>query len=335
MITDFKLFEGKQVGVIYHFTSIYSLYQILSKHQPHLSTPLNYISCTRNFNMKSKELKLEKQCCRITLDGDKLSQKYKIKPHFDQKYPEPEEREERIINDYKPIPLEKYIIRIDILENPPINIYNRHLQILHFFFGHQFLDEPEEIKFHYEELKNEIKELNSKFPIFFVDKMIPVKLNENVTDIGIEPPRQMVKKSGGDSNYKYYAIFEELFIPKGLVKILDTSKYYRGSSLLTKIYDDNPYNVGMDEFKILMKYTDQKIINDKKYDKIICNDYFRTLVKLDQNKIKELHEDLIINILDKHNTENIDLNKILKFNVFNNFAAFQIDIDEDHWDTII
>lgn len=165
--------------------------------------------------------------------------------------------------------------------------------------------------------------------------MRPFKLNENVTDIGIEPPRQMTKKSGGDNNYKYYAIFEELFIPKGLVKMLDSSKYNRGGSLLTKIYYDNPYNVEMDEFKILMKYTDQKTINDKKYDKIVCNDYLQTLVKLEQNKIKELHEDLIINILNKYNTENIDLNKILKFNVFNNFAAFQIDIDEDHWDVII
>ena len=332
MITDFKIFEGKQVGILYHFTSIYALYKILSQHQPHLSTPLNYISCTRNFNMKSKELRLEKQCCRITLDGDKLSQKYKIKPHFDQRYPEPEEREERIINDHNSIPLEKYVIRIDILENPPININDRGINA--YTFEDKYSREPEEIKFHYEELKNKIKDLNSKFPIIFVDKMRSVKLNENVTDIGIEPPKQKVKKSG-DNNYKYYAIFEELFIPKGLVKMLDSSKYNRGESLLTKIYDNNPYNVGTDEFKMLMKYTDQKIINDKKYDKLVCNDYLRTLVKLDQNKIKELHEDLIINILDKYNTENIDLNKILKFNVFSNFAAFQIDIDEDHWDVII
>lgn len=154
MITDFKIFEGKQVGVIYHFTSIYSLYRILSASKPNLYTPLNYISCTRNSNMKSKELRLEKQCCRITLDGDKLSHKYKIKPHFDERYTVPEEREERIINNHKPIELEKYIIRIDILENPPINIYNRSVINTYTFKDQYLLHKPEEIKLHYKETKN-------------------------------------------------------------------------------------------------------------------------------------------------------------------------------------
>lgn len=37
MITSFQIFEGKQVGVLYHFTSIYNLYQMLSVRTPNLS----------------------------------------------------------------------------------------------------------------------------------------------------------------------------------------------------------------------------------------------------------------------------------------------------------
>ena len=98
MITNFQIFEGKQVGVLYHFTSIYYLLKILDVRNPYLKRGWGriYLSCTRNYDMKSRELKLEKQCCRITLDGNKLSQKYKIEPALDPLYPDREEREERI-----------------------------------------------------------------------------------------------------------------------------------------------------------------------------------------------------------------------------------------------
>lgn len=186
MVTNFKIFESKQVGMIYHFTSIYNLYKILSEKEPSIRPIRTYISCTRNWNMQSRELKLEKQCCRITLDGNKISHRYKIKPHFDFNYPDSEEREERILNS-DGIDLKKYVIRIDILNNPVLdpndhfhdpndNNYPPHSAINSYTFKtNQYLDKAHEINHGYELLKNQITSLNSTLPIFFVDKMKPVK----------------------------------------------------------------------------------------------------------------------------------------------------------------
>jgi hypothetical protein len=177
MITNFKIFEGKQVGVIYHFTSIYNLYDIL-RDNSFLRRGLGRIriSCTRNYNMKSKELKLEKQCCRITLDGNKLSHKYKIEPHLDPNYPDKEEREERIILDRSldPIDLKKYAIRIDIL-NEPTTDEDPHAINSYTFEPNQYLHKEEDIRKWYELFKDKIKNLNIDIPIFFVDKMKPVR----------------------------------------------------------------------------------------------------------------------------------------------------------------
>lgn len=181
-----QILEGKQVGMIYHFTSIYNLYKILSEKEPSIRPIRTYISCTRNWNMQSRELKLEKQCCRITLDGNKISHRYKIKPHFDFNYPDSEEREERILNS-DGIDLKKYVIRIDILNNPVLdpndhfhdpndNNYPPHSAINSYTFKtNQYLDKAHEINHGYELLKNQITSLNSTLPIFFVDKMKPVK----------------------------------------------------------------------------------------------------------------------------------------------------------------
>lgn len=178
MITEFQIFESKQVGIIYHFTSIYTLYNILSEREPSLRPMGVTICCTRNFDMKSKELKLEKQCCRITLDGNKISEKYKTKPHFDRNHPEPEEREERITINGK-LNLKKYALRIDILNNPPIintpdkNVYSGAINTYR-FEPNQYLQNEDEIKKYYNEFKTKIKELNLSIPIFFVNKMIPM-----------------------------------------------------------------------------------------------------------------------------------------------------------------
>lgn len=179
MITNFQIFEGKQVGVLYHFTSIYYLLKILDVRNPYLKRGWEriYLSCTRNYDMKSRELKLEKQCCRITLDGNKLSQKYKIEPALDPLYPDREEREERIFlgKSLDPIELKKYVIRIDILNEPPtdeapeaINSYT--------FEPNQYLHREEDIRRWYEMFKDKIKNLNIDIPIFFVDKMKPIRI---------------------------------------------------------------------------------------------------------------------------------------------------------------
>lgn len=183
MITEFQIFESKQVGIIYHFTSIYTLYNILSEREPSLRPMGVTICCTRNFDMKSKELKLEKQCCRITLDGNKISNNYKITPYIHTGWNESartlygEEREERITINGR-LNLNKYALRIDILNNPPIiDYYPKHLFggiNTYTFEPNQYLQNKDEIKKYYNEFKNKIKELNLSIPIFFVNKMIPI-----------------------------------------------------------------------------------------------------------------------------------------------------------------
>ncbi len=146
--------EAKQVGSLYHYTSADGLKNILQSNQlksseeEYMGNDLNFISFTRNKNFHKKEQKFNvKTDYRITLDGDKLSDRYKIKPfayipgwnytdnwEYDWLEDEPEsvvrdffnatgdydEQEERIwfkqpgqsINDIK-----KYILAVDKINN--------------------------------------------------------------------------------------------------------------------------------------------------------------------------------------------------------------------------
>jgi len=79
--------EAKQVGPLYHYTSADGLKGILSSNrinaseEYYLGNDLYYISFTRNKNFHNKGSKFEvKTEYRITLDGDKLSNRYKIIP---------------------------------------------------------------------------------------------------------------------------------------------------------------------------------------------------------------------------------------------------------------
>ncbi len=146
--------EAKQVGSLYHYTSADGLKNILQSNQlksseeEYMGNDLNFISFTRNKNFHKKGQKFNvKTDYRITLDGDKLSDRYKIKPfayipgwnytdnwEYDWLEDEPEsvvrdffnatgdydEQEERIwfkqpgqsINDIK-----KYILAVDKINN--------------------------------------------------------------------------------------------------------------------------------------------------------------------------------------------------------------------------
>ena len=79
--------ESKQVGPLYHYTSADGLKGILSSNrinaseENYLGNELYYISFTRNKNFHNKGQKFGvKTEYRITLDGDKLSNRYKISP---------------------------------------------------------------------------------------------------------------------------------------------------------------------------------------------------------------------------------------------------------------
>lgn len=79
--------EAKQVGLLYHYTSKSGLESILdidelyASSERYLGHELHFISFTRNKNFHKKGANFNvKIDYRITIDGDKLSNKYKIQP---------------------------------------------------------------------------------------------------------------------------------------------------------------------------------------------------------------------------------------------------------------
>ena len=85
--------EGKQVGTIYHFTKQQSLIDMIES-DFNLKSNQEYISFTRNYNMIDYEsyqndLSFDwkyfgnNRGIRIAIDGDKLSNKFKIEPFMD------------------------------------------------------------------------------------------------------------------------------------------------------------------------------------------------------------------------------------------------------------
>lgn len=118
-----SLNEAKQVGDIYHFTSYENMISIINDDfnlKSFGSNPDNsYISFTRNKNMSSPTIYKD---VRIIVDGDNLSNKYKIEPFADIKAgfgrKSKDESEERV-NVFKKndkIDIKKYIKSIDILD---------------------------------------------------------------------------------------------------------------------------------------------------------------------------------------------------------------------------
>jgi hypothetical protein len=81
------LTEAKQVGILYHYTSVVGLKGILDSDELYVSSELYkgqelyYVAFTRNKNFHRKGANWGvKADYRITIDGNKLSNKYKIQP---------------------------------------------------------------------------------------------------------------------------------------------------------------------------------------------------------------------------------------------------------------
>lgn len=119
-----NLNEAKQVGDIYHFTSYENMISIIDsdfklKSSRKDGDTESYISFTRNRNMTSPTIYRD---VRITVDGDALSNKYKIEPFADVKAgfgrKSKDESEERInvIKIGDEVDIKKYIKQIDILD---------------------------------------------------------------------------------------------------------------------------------------------------------------------------------------------------------------------------
>jgi hypothetical protein len=108
--------EGKQVGILYHYTENWLLQQIIES-----NTLLAPVSFTRS---KDKETVFWIGAeCSLVIDGDKLSNNYKIKPYqsYDEEGNYFDEMEERV--DKNIIDLNKYLIKV-ILFKQDLEIEN-------------------------------------------------------------------------------------------------------------------------------------------------------------------------------------------------------------------
>ncbi len=111
--------ESKQLGDLYHFTPITNLTKIL-KSQYLSSNQEDQVSTSRRPNMFTgfegeDHNMINVPICRIMLDGDKISNKYKVKPF---KYDEWDDLgEEAIITNGAPFYFMPYLKRIDIFTN--------------------------------------------------------------------------------------------------------------------------------------------------------------------------------------------------------------------------
>lgn len=117
--------EAKQVGTIYHFTSLNNLLPILKSGVLVSTKGRKYVSFTRNKNLTN--LGVENSQVRFTIDGDNLSNKYKLIPYTQTKPENPNDSylfksNPKIFSKSEPtfeaevvIPIEKYNNKIDIL----------------------------------------------------------------------------------------------------------------------------------------------------------------------------------------------------------------------------
>jgi len=130
--------EGRQVGEIYHFTSLDFIYDILKSGKlepsPNRLEKLGFVSFTRNRALST--MGGFKSQVRIVIDGDKLSDKYQILPYAQLK-PETKRDEEKWTTPYSRIsqnseselviPSKKYGDKVNIIpyiKKLDIIIYN-------------------------------------------------------------------------------------------------------------------------------------------------------------------------------------------------------------------
>jgi hypothetical protein len=112
--------ESKQIGILYHYTDMEAMIMIISgnKLMGHKKSENKYaISFTRNKNFKSQVRDLGKNLnCRLSVDGNRLSEKFRIVPYASGEYRHPltQEQEERLIMKKKFLEnIDEYILAYD------------------------------------------------------------------------------------------------------------------------------------------------------------------------------------------------------------------------------
>jgi hypothetical protein len=121
--------ESKQVGILYHHTTVKNVMGILNDNTLKLSQNHDSVSFTRDKNAYKTIAKIYP--IRIVVDGNELSNNYKISPYQDYYNSPgitrkiPDEMEEVVLKDIRNI--KKYIIRVDVFEDDfydELTLYN-------------------------------------------------------------------------------------------------------------------------------------------------------------------------------------------------------------------
>jgi hypothetical protein len=125
--------EAKQVGDLYHFTPISNLKNILLT-QFLYPNDEDQVSTSRRPNMSTRDFQDMKRnsIIRLTLDGDKISTKYKVRPFaFGADEGDAEDLgEEQIVVNGKRFPFIPYLKRIDIFLNKKEKLNDKLIELL-------------------------------------------------------------------------------------------------------------------------------------------------------------------------------------------------------------
>jgi hypothetical protein len=113
--------EAKQVGPIYHFTTLRGATGIFTSGKIRVNED-GVVSVTRDKNLNTSEFdsegEPEENIVRIDLDGDNISNKYKIRPYsFGHIGKKNLEFEEQIITGKQGLPINNYVKNIKIMIN--------------------------------------------------------------------------------------------------------------------------------------------------------------------------------------------------------------------------
>jgi hypothetical protein len=176
--------ESRQRHTLYHFTNLFHFTEMLETRRGFclggLVVNKSYVSFTRNHDMKSPELRADKYAVRIVIDGDKLSNKYKITPFLDTQYVDRNsgEWEEKIdVEDFGCINIADCITEINIMNHPLLGHAIKH----HYFGNNVYAEKDEDVQKHYLEKLDYIKNKDlskHNFPINIVSKYTNPKYQE-------------------------------------------------------------------------------------------------------------------------------------------------------------
>lgn len=129
-----EITEAKQVGDVYHFTSLDGAYGILTDGFILANDEEGQVSTTRNKNLDPADFwdyGYGNTLIRLKLDGDKISNKYKIQPYNYSEEPDLEPPaylgknnfEEQIVTNGQDLPIYPYLkdVMIDISKDSDFN----------------------------------------------------------------------------------------------------------------------------------------------------------------------------------------------------------------------